>query len=781
MERRKRLLPTLAAGLTALGVALGGMMIGSGAANADGTSERDRTGTIYIVNQSGHVQTHNFKGYRLAYLSNVQGQQIAEGEYSGTVTLKPNFGINTTETYSDAVKAALKDVKATPTQTLYDQYNDKGNKDADPMSWIASKVPNDAKDYPWGKGGDDGFAADGTPNEAVMRKLANALATQLGKLSPAVGDDYKTDFKSGPQKTDKDGKNIPGAVNKVKAGLWLLVDDSGEINGELGSGAMLVSSTYDDVPYESRTDGNGGQDGTPATKTTSVERLNDSPLGRVTVKNSRPAVAKEVVKETSDSTPDKRKYTSQDKPTYNIGDTVTYKLYTRIPTFNGYPYDPTLANKQTTRQLHVYDFASRMLTVDQADAVESVRLVPAGVDSDSDDPRIVTLDPGTDYTVKVEPLGDQHRDDGPTCNDESERKDPSQGCDPKHPNRYQTAYDNGAKTTVDLAKYLNFAEGSTSAKTGKVLEGYNVEIVFKARLNKNANVSTRDHVVANPNYIRMDFSNNAGDCSQTGDDWGGEVNVYTFKFQIKKTSRTGAVLDGAKFVVKDVQKNLYLGDLNKDDEWTYAKYKTTDGRPTGDTTSPVAHVFTSDRNGMITGLTGLASGTYEVEEIEPPAGYTHLDLPKFNVTINATYQQDKGTAGQTFGFSTGKTSDDDLKWGDYYVGAQSLPDSDDNTIVDDEGTPIGTITFRVGIDAERNTGSTGTVSIPSTGDYRLSIDKGDATQVDVINAKDISQLPLTGGMGLMLFGLVAAFILGGAAFMIAKARRTFAAGHASRR
>lgn len=772
------------AGVAALGIALSGMVLGASSANAaETTTDQDRTGTIYIVNQTGSVQNHSFKGYRLAYLSNVEGQQGTDGDGSGkassTVTLKTTFGINTTKAYEDAIKAALKDVKATPTQTLLDQYNDKSNKDADLMSWIASKVPNDSSTYPWGKGGNDGFDAAGNSNEGIMRKLANALATQLSKLNPTVGDDYKTDFKSRPQTTDKDGKNIPGAVNKVKAGLWLLVDNSGEINGELGSGAMLLSSTYDNVPYESHTEGGNNQDGTAVVRTTVIEQLGDSALGRVTVKNSRPAVAKEVVRATSDSTTDDPKYKSQDKPTYNIGDTVTYKLYTRIPVFNGYPYDPTLANGKTTRQLKVNDFASRQLTVDEATAVESVKLVPAGVDANSGSDQIITLKKDADYTVSKETLDDQHRDDGPTCNGESERKDPSQGCTSEHPNRYQTTYDKGTKTVIDLAKYLNFAEGSTSASTGKVLEGYNVEIVFKAKLNKTANVSTKDHVVANPNYVNLTFSNNAGDCSQTGQDWGGEVNVYTFKFQIKKTNRSGAVLDGAKFVVKDVQKNLYLGDLNNDDEWTYAKYKTTDGRPTGDTTSPVAHVFTSDKNGMITGLTGLASGTYQVEEIEPPAGYTHLDLPKFNVTINAKYQQDKGTAGQTFGFSTGKTSDDDLKWGDYYVGAQSLPDSDDNTIVDDEGSPIGIITFRVGIDAERNTGNTGEVAIPSTGDYRISIDKGDATQVDVINAKDISQLPLTGSFGIVLLLAVGVVLLGVSAALIIRSRKAMAASHAA--
>ena len=762
-------------GAAALGIALSGLALGAASANAaetKQTTDQDRTGTIYIVNQTGSVQNHSFKGYRLAYLSNVEGQQGTDGDGSGkassTVTLKTTFGINTTKAYEDAIKAALKDVKATPTQTLLDQYNDKSNKDADLMSWIASKVPNDSSTYPWGKGGNDGFDAAGNSNEGIMRKLANALATQLSKLNPTVGNDYKTDFKSGPQTTDADGKNIPGAVNKVKAGLWLLVDNSGQLNGELGSGAMLLSSTYDNVPYESHTEAGGAQDGTPVIRTTVIEQLGDSALGRVTVKNSRPAVAKEVVKETSDSTTDNPKYKSQDKPTYNIGDTVTYKLYTRIPVFNGYPYDPTLTNGKTTRQLKVNDFASRQLTVDEANAVESVKLVPAGVDANSGSDQIVTLKKNADYTVSKETLSDQHRDDGPTCTDSAHKDSSQSSCTSEHPNRYQTTYDNGTKTVIDLGRYLNFAAGSTSASTGKVLEGYNVEIVFKAKLNENANVSTKDHVVANPNYVNLIFSNNASDCSQTGEDWGGEVNVYTFKFQIKKTNRSGAVLDGAKFVVKDVQKNMYLGDLNTSNEWTYAEYKTAGDRPTGDTTSSVARVFTSDENGKITGLIGLASGTYQVEEIEPPTGYTKIDLPKFNVTINANYQQDKSTVGQKFGFSTGNVDDAnfkdaDLKWGDYTVGNQNVADN--------------SYTFRVGIDAEQGTGTDGAVTVPSTGDYRISIDKDDANQVDVINAKDISQLPLTGSFGIVLLLAVGVVLLGVSAALIIRSRKAMAASH----
>lgn len=58
--------------------------------------------------------------------------------------------------------------------------------------------------------------------------------------------------------------------------------------------------------------------------------------------------------------------------------------------------------------------------------------------------------------------------------------------------------------------------------------------------------------------------------------------------------------------------------------------------PTKDTQGGAeAGVFTTDTEGVIN-FDGLDAGTYEIEEIVPPNDYTAVSLPKFNFTVSAT-------------------------------------------------------------------------------------------------------------------------------------------------
>lgn len=702
-------------GAAALGIALSGLALGAASANAEETKQTvDPTqGTITIANQASWFQKeHTFKGYHLASLTGVSAIQD-----NGSFKLNPTFNVVTDPAHKQAIIDAMKNVKLSDDPnatypTLGDKFTNKATTGGDPMSWLTETEQssyNDSIDYPWGNGKTGA-------GEKVMRQFANALAKQLKDTKAD-----QTDLKS----------SVEGYKNEVQAGLWLLVDTttSETLGGsETGSSAILTSSTYKNIPYTVPT---GDGSATTVKNCDEVRVLGDSHLGEVEVKNSSPAIAKEVVTYDHDSRKDGDKlpvYKSQENPTYNIGDTVTYMLYSRIPIYNGYPYDATMLNSKTTRQFKIQDFASKQLTVNDETAVESVRLVPSGQSVNSDSEKSVLLKAGEDYDVKVEKLENQTWGEG----------------EAKHP----TTYDGGQKTIIDLGKYVNYAAGSTSAKVGKILEDYNVEVVFKATLNKDAKISDPDGgAYANPNYVNLQFSNSASDCSQTGEDWGGEVNVYTFKFQIKKTSKDGkTLLPGAEFKVKDVNADKYLIKNDATNGWSY-----TDSEKDATT-------FTSNDKGMVTGLDGLKAGQYEVKETKQPEGYSQFNVgTKFTVDIDANFTQDNSTKGSNYSVGHNNT------WGDYTIGT-----GDENGVIVEPGW--------VGLKSEN--GSTGRITVSIKGN-QAKADEKTPYQANVWNAKDVSQLPLTGGAGLLMIVAVGVLLFGAAGILAVRSRKAAAARHSA--
>ena len=119
-------------------------------------------------------------------------------------------------------------------------------------------------------------------------------------------------------------------------------------------------------------------------------------------------------------------------------------------------------------------------------------------------------------------------------------------------------------------------------------------------------------------------------------------------------------------------------------------------------------VFTTDANGKIA-MSGLPAGTYHVYEIKAPTGYTNIGLPDFTFTIGATFS----------------------------------------------GTP-----------------ETATVSYSKkTGDDRISVGTSDG-QATVKNAKNLTELPLTGDLGIKVFVTVGVLLMAaGAAFALSARMR----------
>ncbi|MBT1181988.1 SpaH/EbpB family LPXTG-anchored major pilin [Bifidobacterium sp. CP2] len=274
----------------------------------------------------------------------------------------------------------------------------------------------------------------------------------------------------------------------------------------------------------------------------------------------------------------------------------------------------------------------------------------------------------------------------------------------------EAAYAGGHVTTIDLKKYVNKAAGSTSEKNG-IDEGATVTVIVKTTLNKSALLSEPGNVQGNPNKVDLTYSNKPENVSDAHKVPGPEVKVYAYKFGIHKTDKAGTtVLPGAKFTIKAVS-----GTTNHDGQYlgSYGE----NGWSYVGTTEPAADategVFVTDKHGDIA-VEGLDAGTYEVHEIAPPAGYTALGLPTFQFTITPK------------------------------VGSES---GGHKTITEEQ------------------------FEIAKTSDY-VKLNDQHGTQLDVWNAKNITELPKTGGAGLvMIVGLGAAFIAAAGAFALRARRR----------
>lgn len=393
--------------------------------------------------------------------------------------------------------------------------------------------------------------------------------------------------------------------------------------------------------------------------------------GTVTLKNTTPTIDKKLVDSKGDGT-----YKPNTQPDYAVGDDVYYELTSTVPVYTGYDIDPTMKDATKTRIFKINDTASKALTVSADTVIESVKLTPAQGTA-------VTLVKDKDYTVTVADYGDVNT-----------------------PNT--DAYKGGHVTTIDLGKYVNKAEGSTSA-TDRILEGATVTVIVKAKLNKDALISEPGNLQKNPNKVDLEYSNHPEEVSHAHKVPGPEVPVYAYKFDILKTDKAGTTkLPGAKFTIKAVSgtskhDGKYLGSYGKDG-WSYL-----DSEPA---VADTDGVFTTGTDGKIN-VSGLDAGTYEVHEIAPPDGYTAISLPKFQFTITPTVSNEV---------------------------------------------------------AGRKTITVVALSLAKDADVRALLSQ-DGKTLNIWNAKNITELPKTGGAGLAMIVAVGALFIAASGIFALRARR----------
>lgn len=220
-----------------------------------------------------------------------------------------------------------------------------------------------------------------------------------------------------------------------------------------------------------------------------------------------------------------------------------------------------------------------------------------------------------------------------------------------------------------------------------------------------------DAVIAgtgNPNTVELKYSR-----TPSGEEHkvpGPTVRVYTYDFSIHKTNMAGdTALSGAQFAIARVNANNTETFMKVDTNGMWSD-ATNDDLTGGKPTVGGAAAFTTKADGNIS-MKGLPAGTYHVYEIKAPDGYTSIGLPDFTFTIGSTI---------------------------------------------DDGTKAATVTY---------TKATNT-------DDRIAFDNTTASQANVKNAKNLTELPMTGDLGIKVFVTVGVLLMAaGAAFALSARMR----------
>ncbi|KAB8287120.1 peptidase [Bifidobacterium ramosum] len=290
-----------------------------------------------------------------------------------------------------------------------------------------------------------------------------------------------------------------------------------------------------------------------------------------------------------------------------------------------------------------------------------------------------------------------------------------------------TANDADQNTTilVDLAKYVGgYSNDRTALVDGSAagldpdLIGKKIYVTYTATLNDDAIVYPDG---SNDNGVKLDYSNNPGSESH-GTVTPPDTQVFTGKFGLKKVNKDGKTLAGAKFTVsKNGQAIAFTG--------TAGSYKvaTADAKPTATEVEVGA-------DGLLH-LSGL-EGTYTVKETQAPAGYSSLFLPEFQVTVTTT-----------------PIKSDTLVNNKWYM-------SSDMEMQDGKPVPVDKANAKT------------TVTVAKQDVWKL-VDNGVIEgNVKVTNVTSVSQLPLTGAAGIMLFTMAGLLLAAAAGLVYTKSRAT---------
>lgn len=247
-----------------------------------------------------------------------------------------------------------------------------------------------------------------------------------------------------------------------------------------------------------------------------------------------------------------------------------------------------------------------------------------------------------------------------------------------------------------------------------------IVVEYTATLTDEANIGAEGE----DNTVQLEFSNNPYDDGY-GKTTEKKVYVYTFGFEITKISdKDGSGLEGVTFQLTNEEEEGKVAVFtdNGDGSYTFAEWVDAGLLEEDGSYGDYTANLTTGTDGYLY-IKGLADGTYTLTETEAAEGHTLLETP-VKITITASY---------------------------YGEGV--------------EGHEEGTLEA-VEVDLEKHTNAKLTNTV--TGAEGEILDAGDVLgiiELTIVNNSE-SEMPETGGIGLVLFYVVGGLMLAGAAAFI---------------
>jgi LPXTG-motif cell wall-anchored protein len=283
-------------GVAAVAIALGGLALGVGSAQA----VVGYNGTITVTANNG-TAGHTLTAYKIAAYNS--------GTYSET-----SAGKLDTTTFNYIVDSS--DEKAIEDALLSAGINENASGTLTKAQEGLKKLSEDSSATPYG------YQAGTNKGNSRERKFADALAEKISSTDTAT---KWTPSYSAPVPAVT-GTNAFSAT--LPEGLYLILDTytSGEDSANsTQSVPMIVGTTFANTAI-----------------------TDPGIVGTVTLKDTTAPITKEVVTDDNGTVPN-------NNPSYNTTDAVYFKLTTKIPNYDGYASDPTLNNPNATRQLSIID------------------------------------------------------------------------------------------------------------------------------------------------------------------------------------------------------------------------------------------------------------------------------------------------------------------------------------------------------------------------------------------------------------------------------------------